>query len=199
MEVEKIKNLEQNKAFKRSFFSKSVWRKYALFPPALVLFVALFGVVYLYNMDQLISYYCIPFLVVLLLATIWFKSTRKYLINQELNNGESFQICLVLPLKKEKGIQYKVFTPGANRLNRYFLEKKQKELLNDPGKYQTLAENLKDRQVVELENEGVCITVEKQKMRWLSPRPMTNVDEYIVYYKNNIVSSISNRDMRRYL
>lgn len=201
MEIDKVKKLEKDKGFKRSFFGKLVWRKYALVPPALVLFVSLFGVVYMYNTDRLISYYCLPFIVFLLLSTIWFKSTRKYLIKQDVDRDDEFAICLVLPLLKERGNQYYLFSTGANRLNKYFLEKAKAEILESKDKYLPEIERASKTSFLRLEDMDICVVSNLKIKRNLFPvsSKHTGENRYLVYYGEDKVKSISEKDIMRFL
>lgn len=201
MEVDKIKKLEKNRAFKRSFFGNQVWHKYALIPPALVLFMSLFGVVYMYNTDRLISYYCLPFIVFLLLSTIWFKATRKYLINQDVENTQDFFICLVEPLFKEKSKQYYLFSIGANRLNKYFLEKTKSEILDnkDVFVYGITQSNQKVIPLRVAEADLFVTSHFKTKRNIFSISAKKESDHYLVYFGIDKIKPISEKEIMRFL
>ncbi|QIK53469.1 hypothetical protein G7051_03535 [Dysgonomonas sp. HDW5B] len=133
MNTDKIQRLERNEKFRRKFYAKGVWRNYAIVPPSGILFVALFGFLYLFNVDHLMSLYAIPFIILLLLGTIWLKATRKYIINQKISGKQPFAICLSIPLMKKNGKTIMMFSAGSNRLNKYYLEKEKKEILDRIG------------------------------------------------------------------
>lgn len=199
MEIDKIKKLEKNKGFKRSFFTNQVWRKYALVPPALVLFVSLFGVVYMYNSDRLISYYCLPFIVLLLISTIWFKSTRKYLINQEVESSPDFALCLVLPLYREAGKQYYLFNTGANRLNRYLLEKVKTDILAKKDQNGIDVHGIKKNEFERLDDD-FCVTVDLNFKKGILPLPSKgDTDRYLAYYGINKIKGVSPKDIVSFL
>lgn len=198
MEVDKIKKLEKNKAFKRSFFSHQVWQKYALVPPALVLFVSLFGVVYMYNTDRLISYYCLPFIIFLLLSTIWFKATRKYLINQDVEDIQDFSICLVLPLFKEKSKQYYLFSTGANRLNKYFLEKSKAEILdNRDAIVSGIVQGNQKVIPLKFAETDLFVTSDFKFKRNLFAKKES--ERYLVYFGIDKIKPISEKEIMRFL
>lgn len=200
MEIDKIKKIEKNKGFKRSFFSKLVWRKYALVPPALVLFVSLFGVVYMYNTDRLLSYYCLPFIVLLLISTIWFKSTRKYLINQDVENSQDFVLCLVLPLFKERNKQFYLFNTGANRFNKFFLEKAKTDILEDKEQYDTVLRTLKKNTFVRLDDEDVCITSDlKLNKGFLAFKVKHDDSKFLAYYGESKIKAVSSKEIMSFL
>lgn len=129
MNADKIHRLEKDKKFRKKFYAKELWKSYAIVPPSGILFVALFGFLYLFNMDRLVSAYAIPFVILLILGTIWLKATRKYILNQKISDNEPFAICLTIPLMKKDGKTIMMFSAGNNRLNKYYLEKEKKEIL----------------------------------------------------------------------
>lgn len=199
MEIDKIKKLEKNKGFKRSFFTNQVWRKYALVPPALVLFVSLFGVVYMYNTDRLLSYYCLPFILLLLISTIWFKSTRKYLINQEVESSPNFSLCLVLPLYKEGNKQFYLFNTGANRLNRYLLEKVKSDVLAKRKENTIDFQSIRKGEFEKIDDD-FCITVDLNFKKGILPLPSKgDTDRYLAYYGNDKIKGISPKDIVSFL
>lgn len=200
MEIDKIKKLEKSKGFKRSFFSKLVWRKYALVPPALVLFISLFGVVYMYNTDRLLSYYCLPFIILLLISTIWFKATRKYLINQDVENSEDFVLCLVLPLFKDKGKQFYLFSTEANRFNKFFLEKAKSEILDDKEKYGDELSSLSKNGFLRLDDKDVCIAADLKFNKGILPFTAKNDNsKFLVYYGKDKIRSVPFKEIVSFL
>lgn len=137
MNSDKLQRIEKNKKIRIKFYSKEVWKNYSIVPPSGVLFVALFGFLYLFNLDLLISWYTIPFVVLLILGTVWLKATRKYILTKKIEEGNSFAICLSIPLMKKNGRTLRIFSVGNNRHNKYYLEKEKKDILgkleSDPG------------------------------------------------------------------
>ena len=111
MNSDKLQRIEKNKKIRIKFYSKEVWKNYSIVPPSGVLFVALFGFLYLFNLDLLISWYTIPFVVLLILGTVWLKATRKYILTKKIEEGNSFAICLSIPLMKKNGRTLRIFLP----------------------------------------------------------------------------------------
>ncbi|MDL2214693.1 hypothetical protein LJC00_00700 [Dysgonomonas sp. OttesenSCG-928-M03] len=124
-----IKELENSVKLKKRIFSKNIWKNYAIIPPAIVLFTGILGVVYLLNIDKLLTWYAIPFLVIFALGTIWLKSTRRYLINKKISDSNEFLICLSIPLIKKENKTIMLFSTGKNRNNKHYLEKEKKDIL----------------------------------------------------------------------
>ncbi len=130
MDSNDIKRLENNTKLKKKIFNKNIWKNYAIIPPAIVLFTGILGVVYLLNIDKLLTWYAIPFLVIFALGTIWLKSTRRYIINKKISDNKEFFICLSIPLIKKDNKTIMLFSTGKNRNNKYYLEKEKKDILD---------------------------------------------------------------------
>jgi ABC-type bacteriocin/lantibiotic exporter with double-glycine peptidase domain len=76
------------KADKRKKLPRCFWfRQAAIYPPALVLFFALFGLIYLLNSNMLLTVYAIPFLLVFLLGAVWLKTVKRYILKQQENKN----------------------------------------------------------------------------------------------------------------
>jgi len=131
MDSEKIKKLENSSKLKKKIFSKNVWKTYAIVPPAIVMFAGILGVVYLLNIDKLISLYAIPFAIIFGLGTIWLKSVRRYILNKRISENKEFLVCLAINFAKENKKTILLFSTGKNRNNKYYLEKEKKDLENN--------------------------------------------------------------------
>lgn len=130
MNADKLQRLEKSKKFKKRFYNKEVWRNYAIIPPSMVLFVSLFGILYLLNLDRLVSIYAIPCVIFLILGTMWLKAVRRYILTQKISEDKVFLICLSIPLVQNNGKGIAVFSVGNNRHNKGYLEKKRKEIFD---------------------------------------------------------------------
>lgn len=126
---DKVSKLENDLKFKKKVFGRVVWKNYAIFPPIIVLFGGILGIVYLMNIDKLVSLYVIPFVVVFALGTVWLKATRRFLIKQKMDSREPMAISLAIPFKEVGGNIFLLFSTGRNRNNKYFLEKEKNDLL----------------------------------------------------------------------
>lgn len=199
MTTSDIKYIEKNKRFKKDLFSRLVWSKYALFPPALVLFSALFCIVYLFNSDLLISIYCIPFLLLLLAATIWFKTTRKQLIKIETEKTDPFLLCLTIYLFNHKGVDYYIFFNNENRQNKYLLEKTKNEIIENKDICSKEIEYIKNGGFITLTNfNNVCIT---KNLKWNNIsffRKKEISDKYVLNYSTDKIKSVSNNTLYKY-
>lgn len=129
MNADKLLRLEKNKKFRKKFYNKQVWKNYAIIPPSVILFAALFGGLYLFNTDRLISLYSIPCILLLLLGTIWLKATRKYIVTQNISDDKTFLICPSIVLTQQNGKTIRMFSIGNNRHNKHYLEKSKKDIL----------------------------------------------------------------------
>lgn len=198
IEVEALKKLEKNKGLKRNFYSKGIWRNYALFPPALVLFMSLFGVVYMYNNDMLVSLNCIPFIITLLLGTVCFKSTRKYLIKKEVESERPFEISYAIPLIKEGRKSFWLLALGANRHNKYFLTKKKNEILSEWESYKEGTLSVKKNMLVNVDEKDVFVCLLSDNKKLMS-RGLVQEEAYLIYTGQDDVKSILSRDLRSYL
>ncbi len=199
MNVDRIKQLEKDKKFRRRFYAKGVWRSYAIVPPSGVLFVALFGFLYLFNSDRLISLYAIPFVILLLLGTIWLKSTRKYIINQKISDNAPFAICLSIPLMKKNGKTIMMFSVGNNRLNKYYLENEKKEILDrfsqdaDLSRFTSLGKRL-----VNIPETDIYLIFPSFSDRLSNKNKALVVNQYVLFDNSENIRHITLREMESF-
>jgi len=132
MNADKINKLEKNIKLKKKVFAKGVWKNYAIVPPSLVLFCGILGIVYLLNIDKLISLYSIPFIAIFIIGTIWLKAVRRHLINKRISDNDTFLACMAILFRKEGNKKTILFSTSKNRNNKYYLEKERKDLLDNP-------------------------------------------------------------------
>lgn len=133
MEITSLKELERNAKLKKNFFGRNLWQNYAFVPPMGVLFISLFGILYLYNHSILISLYTIPFACLFLFGTIWLKATKKHLIEKKISEAEFFLVCEAIPLTLMDNKTVLMFCTDQNRHNKHYLEKLKKEITEIPN------------------------------------------------------------------
>lgn len=127
-----LNELEKDKKFKKKYFPKQLWIKSAiLYLPVLFLFIALLGLVFLLNSDMLISIYAIPFVILFLFATLWFKTLKKHVQNKFFDNPDSFLVCAATILEEDNNMVYLIFSPESKRHNKFFIEAEAKTLQKD--------------------------------------------------------------------
>lgn len=120
MKANDLRKLETDNKFKKKHLPKLFWLTQAgIYPPASVIFIALIGLVYLLNSDMLISYYAIPFAVLLLLGAIWLKATKKYVLKALFAKEDSFLVCISSEVDKDDKFSYLVFSTSDKRHNQY--------------------------------------------------------------------------------
>jgi len=131
MTSEQLSNIEKNIKFKRYICAQELWKNYALVPPFIVLFGSLFGLIYLLNTDMLISWYSVPSVILFILGTIWFKFTRRFLIEKKSKEITSIKICVptFLDFAEERNIYF--FTASRNRNNSVFADKEKLKLFQN--------------------------------------------------------------------
>lgn len=120
MKANDLRRLETDNKFKKKHLPKLFWLTQAgIYPPASVIFIALMGLVYLLNSDMLISYYAIPFAILLLLGAIWLKATKKYVLKALFAKEDSFLVCVGSEVVKNEKFSYFVFSTSDKRHNQY--------------------------------------------------------------------------------
>lgn len=87
MNTKKLKGQENNIKIKKKHYARGIWKNYAFVPPALIVFIGIFGLLYLFNNDLLVSVYSIPFVAILLLGAIWIKLTKRHLIDRKISDS----------------------------------------------------------------------------------------------------------------
>lgn len=191
MEAKQLVKLEKNEKFRRKIASIGIWRNYAFVPPIIIIFGSIFGLLYLLNNDLLISFYAIPFAILFLIATLWFKSVRKYLINKKISSQDFFQICIGYPLFNNKNSTIILFTTNNYRHSTNFLEKQKKDILSDDN----LNNKLRNSDINMLE----ILEIEDIKNTYLSCIPKTKESEiYILYTNQKNIIKINNKSFKRF-
>lgn len=193
MNNDNIQKLEQNIKFKKKILSKDIWKNKAILPPSVIIFGGLFGIVYLMNLNLLISLYTIPFVILFAIGTIWIKSSKRYIVNQKLEKKNPFLICLALPLDDTKRKDVVIFCTSKNKLNRYYLEKKRKEILAKEDAIQTSLKH--DEAPKPLEHD-----LNLAKLR-LKKKSLSSINDqyYIIYTGQQPIQILSQTEARRFL
>lgn len=193
-----LADLEKDTKFKRltiprSYFLKSI----LIWAPALLLFIGLFGALYLFNLGMLISWYSIFYLVCFVLGTIWLKAIREYIAKTAMKKDGAFLACWATPIQEYKSGEYFIFTTGNRRHDKFFIENIKKELNADRSMY--LNGKLKKNQAVSISSligssENVYL-VSLSKTITKRRNPNRNLGESlpILYIDDKHISPIAGR------
>jgi len=187
MNSDKITKLENSTKLKKKILSKGIWKSYSFIPPSLVLFVGILGLIYLFRMDYLLTNYSIPFVVIFAIGTIWFKSTKRYLVNKRIADSTVFLVCLCIPLKKSGKNTIFLFSTGKNRNNKYYLEKEKRDLL----------ERYNDLELFNEKDKAVKIDGTDLYTMITQPPKASGSDEiyWIVYSGDENINFLSSKDI----
>lgn len=146
--------LEKDYSFKKSYLDQTLWWKNILIiPPICLLFVGLVGILYLFNVDKLVSIYIIPYVAVFAIGTIWLKAIKKHIQKVMMTAHGAFNICLAKPIGEKDGYTYVAFTNDHHRHDKYYIN----NLVNDISLEKLLLE-----QKVSLKRKSVQITHDKE-------------------------------------
>lgn len=194
MNSDKIAKLENSTKLKKKVFGRNIWKNYAFIPPSIVMFVGILGIVYLLNLDKLVSLYSIPFILIFFIGTIWLKSTKRYLVNQKIENTDEFLICLSIPFLTRDKKTVILFSSGKNRNNRYFLEKEKKDILADEN-IETILKNI-DSKPKQINDTNIFIT-----QLPLNKKFSGKIDNeyWIIFTGNNSIEFITQSELNKYL
>lgn len=114
--------LEKDNSFKGKYLRMTWWWKTPLIiAPILILFTGIIGLIYCLNSNLLLSLYAIPYIIVFLLGTIWFKAVKKHILKSKLNENNAFKVCISKRFATINGYVYLLFTNGQKRHNEYFI------------------------------------------------------------------------------
>lgn len=148
MKAADCNKLEADKKIKKEYLSQTKWwNTILLIPPSCFIFLGLVGLIYFFKLDLLISFYSLPFILILAIGAVWLKSVKKYIFNRALNNKESFLVCLSKEIKDDGKYIYLAFVYNEKRHNSYYIS----SLVNDL-EFDTSTE-AKDR-IVQVESES---------------------------------------------
>jgi hypothetical protein len=120
---ETLAAFENNAAFKYSHIPFSYkWKSWLYAAPVLLLFMTLFSFLYLLDKGLLATWYVVPYLLIFVLATVWFKAVRKHLSKKMINTPGKFITALAKPVLTYNYKVYALLSVGSNRHNRDFIE-----------------------------------------------------------------------------
>ncbi|WP_029905262.1 hypothetical protein [Prevotella sp. 10(H)] len=124
--------LEKDNSFKKSYINSTLWWKNILLaPPILLLFGGLIGIIYIFHLDKLVSWYILPYLILFVVGTILLKATKKYLQKGMMTTPGSFIVCLAKPIGEKDGYTYAAFVKDTHRHNKHYINNETKDLSFD--------------------------------------------------------------------
>lgn len=125
--LRKLAEIEKDKSFKYSQVPFSYkWKSWLYLGPVLLLFMSLFCIIYLLNTGMLVSWYVAPYIVIFIIATIWFKAVRKYILKKMVEDPERLLLAYSKPVLVDEYKVYALLSTGANRHNMQFIEHQSK-------------------------------------------------------------------------
>lgn len=129
MKANECARLENDKDFKLTYLKQTKWWLNFLFiAPTCILFLGLFGLVYLLKYGMLVSYYTIPFLVFFVLGTIWLKGVKRHVLKTKIADNDAFRLCQAKMFAEKGGYIYVIFTTGDKRHNDYYISNMAKDM-----------------------------------------------------------------------
>lgn len=132
MKANDYAKLEKDYSFKKGYINNTLWWKSILMvPPVCFLFAGLVGILYLFNLDQLVSWYIIPYLIFFVVGTVLLKAIKKYIQKTMISKPESFLICLAKPIGEKAGNTYAAFVKDTHRHNKYYIADEIKDISLD--------------------------------------------------------------------
>lgn len=159
--------LENDKDFKKKYLSlTSWWKNILIIPSILFLFLGIFGMLYLLQLDLLLSYYVIPFVIIFLLGTIWLKSVKRHIYNLMLTDELGFRVCTGCKICENKGFTYLIFTNGQKRHNEHFI--------------QQLSQNTNKEEII-------LLAMKRKQMPILYNNNDSETDFYVIAYPTNSI------------
>lgn len=202
-----LKKIENNTKIKKKYLPKHFWLKSGgIYPPSIFLFFALFGLVYLLNYDLLLTFYAIPFVVLFLLATIWLKTTKKYILNKLFAEEGTYLVCLSAVVKEDDKLITSVFTTNSTRHNKYFARDLAKQIqesnIIDSDLFTNRKGIEKNKAVLVVDENNLLPSnvyiVHLNKAEILKARAGWSSDEVfpLFYVQNNQVLLINHKDMK---
>ncbi len=123
------KKLEDNKTFKRYYMRKTKWWKsFLLLAPTLLLFVGLAGILHMAYNDRIWTLYCLPYIIVFALGTIWLKGIKKYIQDKLVSQSHSYLACAAKSLGEKGGRHYFIYSKDNKRHNETLISRLADEL-----------------------------------------------------------------------
>ncbi|MDH6353971.1 hypothetical protein M2132_000291 [Dysgonomonas sp. PH5-45] len=182
-----LENLEKDNKFKRLFVPRSyILKNLAMVAPACLLFLGLFGVIYLQNINQLVSWYAIPYIVIFAVGTVWLKAVRQHITRTAINKEGAFLVCWAAPVEVKDKKQYFIFSTGSRRHDRYYIENLRKE--SGSEKCMEKASSVKHGKAIPIENDIYISALKATDLKRKNPRkddsesfPVLYVDDKHIY------------------
>lgn len=132
MNANSLIKLESNLSFKKDYLNKTGWWKTSrIIPPIFFLFIGLFGLIYLLNLNKLISLNAIPFVLLFAIATLWLKTVKKYVTDLSLSVPGSFLACAAKAIETDGKYAYVVFVTDGKRHYEHNINKLAKEVAEE--------------------------------------------------------------------
>lgn len=146
-----LATLEKNKSFKIQHipFSKK-WKSWLYVGPVLILFMSLFSMIYLLKINMLSSWYVIPYIVVFVVATLWFRAVRTFIYKEMIESPDFFLTAIAKPVLTDEFKVYALFSVGVNRQNQKYIEH---QAANVSSSYADLITQMKPNEALPLLDE----------------------------------------------
>lgn len=170
MKANDYTGLEKDLNFKRIYIANTLWWKnMVMLPPVLFMFIGLAGLLYLFQLDKLLSFYAIPYLLLFSIGTIWLKAMKKHLQKTMMAQPGAFHICLAASIGEKDGYTYTAFVNDRKRHDQQYITKLAKELsfheiVSDKAAYKKKAIRLNK------ENDDTCIYIKAYNTKSLIKR-----------------------------
>lgn len=117
-------NLENDIEFKKYYYKKTLWwNSILMLPPVLFLFTGLIGILYLFNLGMLATFYIIPYLLLFFIGTLWLKAIRRHLQKVGMAKSGAFNICIAKIVGEKDGYVYTIFVNNHNRHQQHYISK----------------------------------------------------------------------------
>jgi len=197
MNANNLAKLEKDTKFKKEYFPKYFWfSQPGIYPPASILFIALCGLLYLLNSDMLISYYAIPFVVLLVIGAIFLKTTKRHIVNLILNDENMFKVCLAEVFQEKEGYIYLIFNTSAKRHEKYFIDNLRKDIqeqisLNNKDVEDSVSKSKRNTTLLYINNynkeETIIKAFQKKDIIRLYPGIELNGSLAVIYFKEKNV------------
>lgn len=113
--------LENDKSFKREYAGRIQWWCNFLFvAPSLIMFLGLAGMLYLFKLDMLVSWYTLPFVIFFMLGTIWLKAVKRHIMKTLIEKEGAFLVCPATLYEDDGKYSFFIFSNGDKRHNAHY-------------------------------------------------------------------------------
>lgn len=108
--------LEKSNAFKKSYYSKTIWWFHlSMIAPLLLIFIGTVGLVYLVKQQLLASFYTIPYFLLFILGTVLLRVVKQHLFKTTVDKENSYLICVAKNIEEKDGYVYTLFVTDKRR------------------------------------------------------------------------------------